>query len=167
MSGLATLDWVLVAVILFFAVKGGWRGLVRESLGYLALLLGIVSLLAFGDKLAAMALGRLGWPTVPTRLLAYALAFLIPYITMIIIAHLLKRFTKAIELGGVDRVVGTLFGSLVGAVFAGALLVAAERVGVGTALTAKATLAPTLKEAFSYVVEAAFGAWSEIAKLKV
>jgi membrane protein required for colicin V production len=167
MIGFATLDWVLVAFIVFFAAKGGWRGVVRESFGYVAILLGVFSLLAFGDDVALVLAKRLDCPIVPARIGGYVLSFLLPYLIVKMTAYLLRRFLSTIALGGVDRTVGVLFGALVGAIFAGSLLIAADRIGFGRGHMAQATLAPSLKGLFSYVVDVAFGMWHELARPRV
>jgi membrane protein required for colicin V production len=166
MIKLASLDWVMLVFIAFFAAKGGWRGLVRESFGYAAIILGIIGLLAFGDEVALVIVRRFDWAMVPARICGYVVAFLIPYLVIMIAAYFIKKFLHTIELGGMDRLVGVAFGALAGAVFAGSLLVAAERVGFTNGYMTEATLAPLMKDIFSYALDAVAIAWSQLMGLK-
>jgi membrane protein required for colicin V production len=103
-------DLVVVALLLLFALRGYWRGFLREGFA----LVGLV---------AGMAAAAVGWPDV-TRLivqhgvaespladiLAVSVLFLVVYVAARIIGRLADRLARAVHLGGLNRVVGLGFG---------------------------------------------------------
>ena len=53
---------------------------------------------------------------------AYILGFIVIYVIIVILGHLLHKILSAIHLGWLNRVVGFLFGALKGSVIAGLIL---------------------------------------------
>jgi membrane protein required for colicin V production len=114
---LATLDWVVVAVLAISVLLGLWRGLVYEVLSVLNWLAAFL-LAQWLAPAAADWLGRKGF--VIAEPLRYAAGFVGVFIATLVVgtllAWLVKKLVEAIGLRPVDRALGGLFGLVRGAV---------------------------------------------------
>jgi membrane protein required for colicin V production len=117
------LDWAVIGVFAVSLLAGAWRGLVREVISILGW---VIAFLA--ANLLAGPLGPSMPDAIPTPELRIAAAYLAIFVASLIVTTLvgllLTRIVKAVGLGGVDRVLGALFGAARGLliVLAGALL---------------------------------------------
>jgi membrane protein required for colicin V production len=152
---LLPVDWVLIAFIAIFALKGGWKGFIAESIGLIALALAGACVLLFGETLSALLSNYFGMALELARIVGYALCFLLPFITGKIVARFMRRAGKILFLGGLDRVAGIIFGGLVGAIIAGALLAAADNFGFTTVHLTGSKIAAPLKNLFAMVMSEA------------
>jgi len=117
------LDYAVIGVFAVSLVVGAWRGLVREVLSILGW---IIAFLA-----ANLLAGPLG-PTMPQAIpspelrvaAAYVAVFVVSLIATALLGLLLSKIVKAVGLGGIDRMLGALFGAARGLliVLAAALL---------------------------------------------
>ena len=104
------LDYAIAGVFAASLVVGAWRGLVREVLSILGW---IIAFLA-----ASLLAGPLG-PAMPEAIpspelrvaAAYVAVFAGAVMATALMAMLLSKIVKAAGLGGVDRLLGTLFGA--------------------------------------------------------
>jgi membrane protein required for colicin V production len=108
------LDWIIIAIVGSFLVRGFFRGFLLELFDVFALLGGYLAARFIGPVLAknvaaAMSIDR--W--VAGIILAIAL-FLITAVSIKLLARILKKAAKAAALGGVDRSIGGLFGLIKG-----------------------------------------------------
>lgn len=103
------LDYAVVGVFAASLVVGAWRGLVREVLSILGL---VIAFLA--ANLLAGPLGPEMPQAIPTPELrtaaAYVAVFAGSLIATSLVALLLSKVVKAVGLGGLDRMLGALFG---------------------------------------------------------
>ncbi|GEM_PF-1685517 len=102
-------DWLALVVVVFSAVSGAVRGLVKTVISSAAFLTGLVAALVFYDDLAA-GLKHLG----ATAPLAYGLGFLLPVALAWLggwwlVRHLHRRFRKT-PLATLDRLGGSALG---------------------------------------------------------
>lgn len=101
------LDWTLIALIGFSAVRGFTRGFVVEVASLLALVLGIWAAVKFSGRVA----DYIGLS--PDR---EVLAFFITFVAVLLTVHLVARvITKGMDmamLGLPNKVAGTFFGAL-------------------------------------------------------
>jgi membrane protein required for colicin V production len=117
------LDYAVVGVFALSLVFGVWRGLVREVLSILGW---IIAFLA--ANLLAGPLGPAMPQAIPSPELrvaaAYVAVFVVSLIATALLGLLLSKILKATGLGGVDRMLGALFGAARGLliVLAAALL---------------------------------------------
>jgi membrane protein required for colicin V production len=104
MSGL---DWVLVALLGFAAVRGFFRGFVVEVASLVAVIAGIWVAAHYNARVAA-------WVGMDARNEVFS--FIITFIAVLVLVHLLANvITKAMDmamLGLPNKVAGTLFGAL-------------------------------------------------------
>ncbi len=117
------LDYAVLGVLAASIVWGAWRGLVREVLSILGW---VIAFLA--ANLFAAPLGEEMPAAIPTPELRLAAAFVAVFVVALVVtalvALLLSELVKAVGLGGIDRLLGALFGTARGLliVLAAALL---------------------------------------------
>jgi membrane protein required for colicin V production len=117
------LDYAVFGVLAASIVWGAWRGLVREVLSLLGW---VIAFLA--ANLFAAPLGEALPGTIPTLELRLAAAFVAVFVASLAVTTLagllLSKLAKAAGLGGLDRLLGALFGAARGVllVLAAALL---------------------------------------------
>lgn len=107
------LDWIIVAILALSVIQGLRRGL-------------IVSFISLAGFVAAIFLaGRYWYLAMPVvklvvsaeglrQMASYFLVALFVWLIFTLIAHLLRRSVSAIGLGGLDRLLGGVFGFLRG-----------------------------------------------------
>jgi membrane protein required for colicin V production len=156
---LATLDWVIAAVLAASVLLGLWRGLVFEVLSVLNWLAAFVLAQWLAPRAAAMMpLGGAG------ESLRYAAGFVVVFIAALflggLVAWLTKKLVEAVGLRPVDRALGGLFGLVRGLVAVLALAVVVnltglrsgtwwtESVTAGVATAALRGLKPVVPERF-------------------
>ena len=104
------LDILILLPVLWGMVRGLMQGLISEVMAILAIILGCLGSWWWSGRFAAWLHAQLSWqPTVCTAV-AYALIFIAIAVSLTILANLLSRFFKAINLGGLNRLCGGLFG---------------------------------------------------------
>ena len=125
------LDYAVAGVFAVSVLVGAWRGLVREVVSILGWVIGFLA-----ANLFAGPLGPSMPEAIPTPELRVAAAFVAVFLAALLLSSLagllLSRIVRSIGLGGMDRLLGAVFG-----VARGLLVVAA------TALLAGLTSAPT------------------------
>lgn len=112
---LATLDWLVLAVLLASAVLGLWRGLVYEVLSVLNWIAAFLVAQWLAPAAAAwLPMGGWGEP------LRYAAGFALVFIAALFVggfvAWLVKKLIEAVGLRPVDRALGGVFGLVRGTV---------------------------------------------------
>lgn len=156
---MATLDWVVVAVLAASVLLGLWRGLVYEVLSVLNWLAAFVLAQWLAPRAAAMLpLSRAG------ESLQYAAGFVLVFIAALFVGGLLawltKKLVEAVGLRPVDRALGGIFGLVRGVVAVLAVAVVVhltglkdgvwwtESVTAGVATAALRGLKPVVPESF-------------------
>lgn len=157
---LATLDWVILAVLLASAVLGLWRGLVYEVLSVLSWIAAFLLAQWFAPAVAAwLPMGGTG------EALRYAAGFLLVFIGAVfaggLLAWLTRKMIEAVGLRPVDRALGGLFGLVRGALVVLVLAVVVhlaalqhgewwtESMAAGVATAALRGLKPVVPESFA------------------
>jgi len=104
------LDYAVFGVLAVSIAWGAWRGLVREVISILGW---VIAFLA--ANLFAGPLGEAMPPEIPTPELRLGVAFIAVFIASLavtsLLALLLSKIVKAVGLGGLDRLLGALFGT--------------------------------------------------------
>ena len=106
---IATLDWVVLAVLLVSVLLGVLRGLVYEVLSVLSWLAAFILAQWLAPDVAAMlSMGEAG------EAIRYAAAFLVVFIATVfaggLLAWITKKMVEAVGLRPVDRTLGAAFG---------------------------------------------------------
>ncbi len=144
-----------------------WRGLIRESLGLVALLMGVVAFVTFGEAISAMFAAGFEMRMELARLAGYAISFFTPFLAIRITAHFLSNAGKAVDMGGVDRFTGFAFGALIGAILAGAVLAAADHLGLGKSFLSDSSFAGPLKQLFNQILDEAGKFWTSVTRIRL
>ena len=105
-------DFIFALAFLWAAYRGFRKGLVYQATTLAALLLGIYGSLKFSDLMAYFLFEKFGWHSQYIKLIA----FIIVFIGIILLVHLVGRLTEKmvemVALGFVNRLVGLVFGLL-------------------------------------------------------
>jgi membrane protein required for colicin V production len=101
------LDWLLLGILAWAAIQGFQRGFIIELASLVALVVGIWAAVHFSDRFAA-AVGIDAENT--------ALAFLLTFLAVLLVVHLLARFLTTLidiaQLGVPNKLAGIVFGML-------------------------------------------------------
>jgi membrane protein required for colicin V production len=123
------LDYAVIGVFAISLVVGAWRGLVREVVSILGW---VIAFLA--ANLFAGPLGPSMPEAIPSPELRVAAAYVAVFVVSLILTSLagliLSKVVKAVGLGGIDRLLGALFGAARGVLI---LLAAALLAGLTSA----------------------------------
>jgi membrane protein required for colicin V production len=123
------LDYAVIGVFAISLIVGAWRGLVREVVSILGW---VIAFLA--ANLFAGPLGPSMPEAIPSPELRVAAAYVAVFVASLILTSLagliLSKVVKAVGLGGIDRLLGALFGAARGVLI---LLAAALLAGLTSA----------------------------------
>lgn len=101
------IDWAIVAVVAYAAVKGFSRGLIVELASLVALIAGIWAAIHFSDQVA----GAIGLGTKNA-----AITFLVTFLIVVVAVHFLARFLTTLidiaQLSFPNKAAGVFFGAL-------------------------------------------------------
>jgi membrane protein required for colicin V production len=109
-------DIVLVVVFALCALRGYWRGFLRELFGLLGLVLGGVVAVRFTPEGVEHLKEYLTLPAPILTGVAFAGIFVIVHTAVNIAGLLLDRLAKAVFLSGINRLAGAVFAAGKGAV---------------------------------------------------
>lgn len=121
---MAAFDIFILGVLVFFLLKGVWRGLLKEICSLIGLVLGGVFAFTFHLPLAQWLRETVSLPAQLSVWGSFLLIFLLLYLLFALVGVLLSRFVKAILLGGFNRFAGALFGLIQGGVLIALLTLA-------------------------------------------
>jgi membrane protein required for colicin V production len=109
----AVLDVVLIVLTVLIAVRGFLHGFIDEAFKWAWLVLGLLFAVLFYAKGAIYLVGKFpklaGVKYVP-QVLAFIALFLIVFLVVQFLAHILKDIVNRIHLGGLDKFLGLVFG---------------------------------------------------------
>jgi membrane protein required for colicin V production len=103
------LDWILLAVLLFSALLGMWRGLVYEVLSVAGWVVAFVLAQAFAADVGAWLPMQGASPPLPLAA-GFAVVFLATAFGAGLLAWLVKKLVESVGLRPVDRILGGVFG---------------------------------------------------------
>ena len=114
MEQIATVDWVIIGVVLISTAISIVRGFVKEALSLVTLVVAIFVSRMFGAQASSLLVGLIDVPSL--RLVAaYAMLFFATMITGGIVNYLIVQVVRMEGLSGTDRVFGMVFGFARGA----------------------------------------------------
>ena len=104
------LDLVILIFTAFLLIKGVWKGFVKEVAGIIAVVLAVFISFRFHKDTAGYLVSFIDekYATVT----AYLMLFLAVYLAVMMFGNLLDKVLKSIFLGGVNRILGGVFGLL-------------------------------------------------------
>lgn len=104
------LDIIILLPLLIGLVRGLMRGLVIELTAILAVVLGFIGTKLWGTLFAIWLLKQFAWPEAICTVVAYALLFLGITISLNLLAKLISKLFKAVNLSWLNRLGGAVFG---------------------------------------------------------
>lgn len=107
------LDWIFIIVICFSSIYGLFKGLVREVISLLAVIIGLVLASRFYGGISPL-LGALGLGEQAAKIVSFFILFILIFIAIVLIGRLIHKFVHAIFLGWLNRLAGVGFGFLRG-----------------------------------------------------
>jgi len=102
------LDLVIVVFCAFLLAKGIWRGFVKEIAGIVAVIGGVAVSFLFHAQIQPHISSFVAEKYV--QLASYVLVFLGFYLIVMMLGKLLDKTLRSIMLGGINRILGALFG---------------------------------------------------------
>lgn len=102
------LDLIIILFTVFLLIKGVWKGFVKEIAGIIAVALAVVLSFLY-HKDAADFLGTY-LDEKYTTAVGYVVVFLAVYLVVMLAGNLIDKILKTVFLGGLNRVLGGLFG---------------------------------------------------------
>ena len=120
-------DALVLVLLVPFALRGWWRGFLRESLAVIGLLGGVLAAAAGAPRLAAAIVARHLLPPLAARAAALVSLFVLVWVAAQLTGLIADRLARAAFLGGFNRVAGLAFGLVKGAALLGFVLMALER----------------------------------------
>ena len=115
------LDLFLIILIGVSSIYGLFRGLIKEIVSLLAVVLGLVGASRLYES-ASPWLKNLGLGDQAAKILSFIILFLIIFIALVLTGKLLHAFIHAVFLGWLDRLAGIGFGFLRGIILSGILI---------------------------------------------
>jgi membrane protein required for colicin V production len=125
---MTVVDAGLLLLLVLFALRGFWRGFLRETLGLAGLVLAGILVVRWSEPLAGMLVARTHLSPLMARLLATVGLALAVFLLVRILASFIVRLTSVLFLRPIDRVAGVGLGLAEGAALLGLGLAAVLRV---------------------------------------
>jgi membrane protein required for colicin V production len=150
-------DALLLVFLVPFALRGWWRGLLREFSALAGLIGGVLVAAAFEPMVAAIVVERRLLPPVAAGVAAFLGLFLAVYVAANLAGALADRLARTLLLGGLNRMAGIVFGLAKGAVVLGFGLSLVQRLAPSRAideLIASSQLGRPLTLFATFVVDA-------------
>jgi len=102
------LDLVIVVFCALLVAKGIWKGFVKEIAGIVAVIGGVAVSFLFHTQVQPYISAFVGEKYI--QLVSYVIIFLGFYLIVMMLGKLLDKILRSIMLGGINRVLGALFG---------------------------------------------------------
>ena len=116
-------DIVIVVILCFCMIRGGFRGLIKELSAIIGVLGGFYGAYTYYPKLAAMITGWVANEAY-RNILAFMLIFCGVFIIISILGIIIRYLLNLVFSGWVDRIGGVLFGFLKGGLIVSVLFIA-------------------------------------------
>ena len=115
-------DWAIVAIVLFSALFGLKRGLIKEALSLANWIIAVLVAVSFRGALSVILENRIPTPSI-RELFSFGLLFVCSLLVGSLVNHLVGELVKVTGLGSTDRSLGALFGIVRGFVIVMAILI--------------------------------------------
>ena len=106
------IDIAIIGLVLFGAVKGFSKGFVIEAASLIALILGLIGALLFSSTVGTLLESFFDAARIPQSGVLFILTFIAIIIGINLLAKFLTRIMKMAALGGLNRILGAIFGGL-------------------------------------------------------
>ncbi len=106
---MAALDIVMIALMIYFIVKGFMRGFVMEVASLFGIVISLYVAKWYGDALMSFILSATGWAAEVNHVVSFVVVFLLMLIAVRFGAMLVSRLVKLVLLGWLDKLLGAVF----------------------------------------------------------
>ncbi|MDR2511124.1 MAG: CvpA family protein [Bacteroidales bacterium] len=109
---MTNVDYILLAPIAFGAVYGAYRGLIKEAVSLVCVLIGIFVARYFGETVAAFLVKILFVEQGAAKAIGCFLVFTVVVIGLNFVAAIITKLLKIIKLNWFNRIAGMAFGGI-------------------------------------------------------
>ena len=106
------IDIAIVGLVIFGAVKGFSKGFIIEAASLIALILGLIGALLFSSTVGTLLQSFIDADRIPPSGVLFILTYIAIIIGINLLAKFLTRVLKMAALGGLNRLLGAVFGGL-------------------------------------------------------
>lgn len=110
MTGIG-IDILLIAPVIYGIIHGILRGFVQEVVSIIALILAVVAAKLYYGSLAAYFMSKFDWNDSISHIIAFLVIFFAVAMLLNLLAYLLSKLLKAINLGWLNTIFGAIFGA--------------------------------------------------------
>jgi membrane protein required for colicin V production len=135
------LDWLIVAILIYSIAISWIKGFIREILGLIMVLAGVLLAAWFYRGVGALFKDVVRTENI-ALFLGFSLIFLVTLLAGLVIIWLVTRFIKFAKVQWADRLLGAAFGFIRGWVLCAAILLALTAFGIQTERVKNSELAP-------------------------
>ncbi len=107
-----TLDFILIALLLWGGIIGFRRGFFREAAAFFGLVIGIFLAILLADIVGRVMTGMVDWNPLPLKILVFVIVFSLVVTLLWAIGASLTRLFKVVMLNMINRLAGIAFGVL-------------------------------------------------------
>jgi len=116
------LDWSFIIIIGVSAIYGLFKGLIKEVVSLLAVIIGLILASRFYEGISSL-LKNLGLGEQAAKILSFFVLFIVIFIAIVLIGRLIHKFVHAIFLGWLNRLGGIGFGFIRGIIVSSIIII--------------------------------------------
>ena len=120
--------WVDLAIIVIIALSAAFsvsRGFLREAIGLVGWVVGLWAALTYMEVLGTLYFGWIESPAIRLAVV-FVLVLMLVLVFTAIVNRLVGKAVSAAGVGGIDRILGMIFGAARGALIVAALVILAD-----------------------------------------
>jgi membrane protein required for colicin V production len=114
MSNIAFIDLIFLLLLVLLLIRGNIKGLISELFSWASLVLGILAAVFLYKNAAEIVREKVVNMKYLPEVIAFLVIFLVVFIIIKIVEKGIKDIIRGIKLGGVDKLLGTIFGFIEG-----------------------------------------------------
>ncbi|MDD3321146.1 MAG: CvpA family protein [Paludibacter sp.] len=107
-----TLDFLILIPIGVGFISGLFKGLIKELTSLAAIFLGIFGAKLFAPNVSEMLIKSLKFSEKTATPIAYLILFIVIAVFLLVLANFLDKIFNSLSLGGLNKLMGGLFGAL-------------------------------------------------------
>ena len=103
------IDTIIIALLIFAALAGVWKGFIRQLFGLVALFLGIWCACHFSGFAASYISKWMDTNETAVAIISFGVTFILVLLSVVFVGRLADQLVKVVALGPVNRLIGLLF----------------------------------------------------------